>query len=100
MKWIEIIEIRSLSRKNALLELDLTALIAELKGNEKPCRIGILRHGELETDWSIHLYYASDSSQANRSLFGARFASLLKEFGLVHHSVWKEVRSCESKTGE
>ena len=100
MRWIEIIEIRSLSNKNFLLELDLQALMAELKAEEKLHKIEIYRHGELETDWSIHLYYTSDSNQVGRSLFGVRFASLLKEFGFVHHSIWKEMRWCGSRTGE
>ena len=100
MRWIEIIEIRSLSNKNALLELNLQALMAELKAEKNPHKIEIYRHGELETDWSIHLHYTSDSNQVGRSLFGVRFASLMKEFGFVHHSIWKEMRRCGSRTEE
>ena len=56
-------------------------------------------HGELETDWNIHIHYTSDSNQVGRSHFGLRFVSLLKEFGFVHHSIWKEMQRCESPNG-
>ena len=99
MRWIEIIEIRSLSNKNALLELDLPAIMRELKVEQEPDSIEMYCHGEMETDWSIHFRYTSDSNQVSRSLFGLRFVSLLKEFGFVHNSIWKELRRCESLNG-
>jgi hypothetical protein len=100
VRWIEIIEIRSLSTKNALLELNLPTLMAEIEAEKKPLKIEIYRHGELETDWSIHLHYTSDSNQIGRSLFAVRFASLLEEFGSVHHSIWKEMRWYGSRAAE
>lgn len=100
MRYIEIIEIRSLSIKKALLEMNLKAVMADSEAEKKPHQIEIYRHGELESDWSIHLHYLSDSNQAGKSLFGVRFASLMKEFGFVHHSIWQEMRSCESRAGE
>lgn len=99
MRLIEIIEIRSLSDQKALLELDLPALLAELAEEKEVQSIAIYRHGELETDWSIHLQFASDTDQAGRSQIGFRLVSLLKEFGFVHHSTWIEMRRCESPDG-
>ena len=99
MRWVEIIEIRSLSNDKALLEPDLPALLAELASEKEPERIEIYSHGELKTDWSIHLHYLSDSEMANRSLLGLRLDSLLREFGFVHHSIWKEIRMIQSPDG-
>ena len=96
MRWVEIIEIRSLSYKEALLELDLLALLNELVPEKDPEKIEMYRHGELQTDWSIHLHYNCDADKACRSLLGLRLVSLLREFGFVHHSIWKEVRRLES----
>ena len=95
MRWVEIIEVRSLSNEKALLEPDLPALLAELAGEKEPDRIEIYCHGELKTDWSIHFHYTSDSEKASRSLLGLRLVSLLREFGFVHHSIWKEIQRCE-----
>jgi hypothetical protein len=99
MRWVEIIEIRSLSNEEALLEPDLPALLSELGKETEPERIEMYRHGEVKTDWSIHLHYASDSGEPTRSLLGLRLVSLLREFGFVHHSIWKEVRMLESPDG-
>jgi hypothetical protein len=96
MRWIEIIEIRSLSTDNAMLDLNLEGLMAEPLAEMKPKKIEIYRHGDLATDWSIHLHYVSDSIEVGRSPFGVRFALLMKEFGFVHHSIWKEVQRCGS----
>ncbi|UCF97326.1 MAG: hypothetical protein JSV89_19455 [Spirochaetaceae bacterium] len=100
MRWIEIIEIRSLSNTNALLDLNLQALMADPSAEKKLKKIEIYRHGDLATDWSIHLHYVSDSIDVGESPFGVRFASLMKEFGFVHHSIWKEMRWCGPPTGE
>jgi hypothetical protein len=96
MRWIEIIDIRSLRFPQALLELDLQALMAELATEKQVTRVEIYWHGELETDYSVHIHYRSDSDRVGRSQFGLHIVSLLKEFGLVHHSIWREMRSCES----
>jgi hypothetical protein len=100
MRWVEIIEIRSLSNTRALMEPDLTALLTELAAEKKPERIEMYCHGELKTDWSVHLHYISDSEKASRSLLGLRLVSLLRELGFVHHSVWKEVRMLETTNGD
>jgi hypothetical protein len=76
--------------------LDVPALLEELAEEREILSITIYRHEELETDWSIHLQFVSDSDRAGRSQTGIRLASLLKEYGIVHHSIWREIRSCKS----
>ncbi len=88
MNWLEIIELRSVSKQHALVEQDLVDLAAGADREFKPQAIDVYRHSTVETDWSIHLHYQSEREDVCESSLGLRLAAALKEFGLVHHSVW------------
>jgi len=90
MKWLEIIELRSVSKHHALVEQDLADLAAGADQEVKPQVINVYRHLTVETDWSIHLHYQSEREDVCESPLGLRLAAALKEFGLVHHGVWVE----------
>jgi hypothetical protein len=88
MKWIEIIELRSVSHRCVLQELDVESFLTDASLAVKPCAINVYRHGTIETDVSIHLLYDSEQADIHGSALGERLASFLKEFGLVNHTVW------------
>ena len=90
MKWLEIIELRSVDRDRVLNELDLMSLVAELEQGSWPKEIKIYVHGTVETDMSVNLIYDSESVDTRGSSLGLRLVSTLREFGLVNHSVWVE----------
>ena len=90
MKWLEIIELRSVNRDRILNELGLMNLIAELDLGSRPHEIKMYVHGTIETDMSVNLIYDSENVDTRGSSLGLRLVSTLKKFGLVNHSVWVE----------
>lgn len=88
MKWIEIIELRSVSHRCLLQELDVENFLTDESLAVKPRAINLYRHGTIETDFSIHLIYDSKQADIHGSALGERLTSFLKEFGLVNHTVW------------
>jgi len=90
MKWLEIIELRSVGSNRTLLESQLQSLINEVNQDAKQQTIKVYSHVAVETDFSIHLVHDSHRVNISGSPLGQCLASALKEFGLVNHSVWVE----------
>ncbi|MCP5102274.1 MAG: hypothetical protein GY950_02795 [bacterium] len=88
MKWLEIIELRSASKYQAQIEQGLADLTAGADPESKPQAIDVYRNLTVSTDWSIHLHYHSEQEEKRESPLGLGLAAALREFGLVHHSVW------------
>ena len=84
MKWLEIIELRSVGS----LESQLKNLINKVNKASKYKTIKIYSHTTVETDFSIHLFHDSKKGENSGSRLGLRLASALKEFGLVNYSTW------------
>jgi hypothetical protein len=90
MKWLEIIEFRSVGKNRTTMEKKINGLIDEVKQKMRQQAIKVYSHISVETDFSIHLYNDSDSADYGGSPLGQRLISALGEFGLVNHSVWIE----------
>lgn len=90
MKWLEIIELRSVDRDRVLNELDLMSLVDEADPGSKLQESKLYVHGTVETDMSVNLIYDSENVDTRGSPLGLRLTSTLREFGLVNHSVWVE----------
>lgn len=90
MKWLEIIDLRSVGNKRARIESQLRGLIDEVIQETRPQAIKVYSHITVGTDFSVHLYKCSISKDINKSSLGQRPASTLKEVGFVGHSVWVE----------
>jgi alkyl hydroperoxide reductase subunit AhpF len=114
MKWLEIIELRSVDSNRELLKRQLKALIDEAhkKAEQQAIKvynkrqlkalideahkkaeqqaIKVYNHVAIDTDFSIHLLYNSVKADINGSPLGLQLVSTLKKFGLVNHSVWIE----------
>ena len=93
MKWLEIIELRSVGSNHALIESQLQSLVNEVSHKAALQTIKVYSHVVVETDFSVHLMHDSKEADISGSPLGLRLSSMLKEYGLVNHSVWLERHS-------
>jgi len=81
MKWLEIIELRSVGSDRELLESQRQNLTNELDKETKKQAIKVYSHTTVETDFSIHLFHNSKEVENSGSRLGLCIASAFKEFG-------------------
>ena len=92
MKWLEIIELRAVGTNRKLLESQLQELMDEAAKESLPESVRAYRRAMIDSDLSIHLIHESADIGTNGSSLGLRLVSGLKEFGLINHSIWIEMR--------
>jgi hypothetical protein len=90
MKWLEIIELRSVGKYRAEVEAGLSRLTAGTDEESALRDIKVYRNVSIDTDWSIHLHFQSPQKEMSTSPLALRLAAALKKFGLVYHSVWQD----------
>ncbi len=90
MKCLEIIELRTSEMDSKDLEKILVRFMEDLNKEYEDYRVQLYRHLTVKTDWSFHVQIQTGINTTFPSKLGLRIASALKEFGLVHHSVWSE----------
>jgi len=93
MKWIEVIELRSVNRDREFLESKLQNLIDQVEKKRKKQRIMAYTRVLIDTDFSIHLFHDSKKVENSGSRLGLCLVNALKEFGLVNHRIWVEMHS-------
>jgi hypothetical protein len=93
MKWLEMIELRSVECHRELLESQLQQLMHDVNKETDAQAIKAYHRIMIDTDVSIHLVHESTRAEQNGSPLGMRLASNLREFGLVNHSVWVEIQN-------
>lgn len=59
----------------------------------------IYRNERLSGDIGIHIMYDSTMEEKLPSTPGLSLASILREYGMVDHSIWKEQCSANGKSG-
>ena len=91
MKWIELIQLRSADGNREILESKLQGLIGEVDSNRKKQVIMAFSRVSIDTDFSIHIFHDSKMVENGGSRLGLHLAAALKEFGLVHHSIWMQL---------
>jgi hypothetical protein len=90
MDSLEIIELRSDGKNIKLIGPEIAELISKLnKGLDKPM-VKFFINATVENDFSIHIQHDSKSLDTNGSPVGLQLISILKDFGLTHHSIWIE----------
>jgi hypothetical protein len=90
MKIIEIIHVRL----SANMPQSLSKKIRRSIGDEVSSEVfTIFQRDNLESDLAVHIHRNENNTQCGPSLIGIHLASSLKEFGLVEHTVWKELLS-------
>jgi len=95
MKYLEIIELRTSDMDSKNLGKILIRFMDDLNKEYKNYKVQLYRHLTVKTDWSFHVRIQSGIKATLPSQLGLRIASALKEFGLVHHSVWSEEKRRE-----
>jgi len=93
MKWIEVIQLRSVESNRELLKSNLQRLIDEVDQGRKKQEIRAYNRVFIDTDCSVHLYHDSKKVKQGGSELGLRIVNALKEFGLVNHNIWIEIHS-------
>ncbi len=89
MKWIEVIKISVAENRRAALENQIKSVMRKLNREENAETVR-LYHNLLDGDLSIHLCWNNGGAQPRGSNTGLCLAHLLREFGLISHSVWIE----------
>jgi len=99
MKWVEIISLRCATNIDTPFVNELLKGISESdSATDTPEHLVDMRvyhHSIVETDFSIHFYWESESGSQDKSPFGLRFSSALRNLGLLSHSVWVETEALE-----
>ncbi len=91
MKWHEIIELRSATGNRDSLDKDFLYSLEDLKTEHGFKKIKFYRHGSLESDFRVNIYWESDAVEQDGSSLGQYLVHAFKELGLVNHSQWIEV---------
>jgi hypothetical protein len=90
MKWLEIIELRTVGDHLKIIEPELRNLIEEINTRPKERTIITYNRLALNSDFSIHLHHNSIEADIDGSPLGLHLVSILKAFGLINHSTWIE----------
>lgn len=90
MKITEIIHVRlSAGMPPGLSEKIRKSISAEISAEF----FTIFQRDNLESDLAVHIHRNEDITQSGPSQFGIHLASSLKEYGLIDHTIWKELIS-------
>ena len=91
MKWIEIIELRSLGNTRKQLETTLQEFIDQVEKEAEKLSVKLYTRRILDIEiFSIHLLHESSEFQVEGSSPGIKLIPTLKLYGLVSHTVWIE----------
>ncbi|BBM87157.1 hypothetical protein [Candidatus Uabimicrobium amorphum] len=88
MKWLENIELRTGENNRESIVQYLKKLLEEIKDKEKKQSIKVYSHAMIDTDFSVSIFHDSQKIENSGSSLGLYLTSILKEYGLVNHSVW------------
>lgn len=99
MKWVEIINLRSSVRIDSAVIDEIVTGISESDYSTEtwPLSLEVKTYYQslIETDFSIHIYWESETVNQSRSPLAIRIYSALLNMGLLDYSVWVERSSLE-----
>ena len=90
MSWIEVIHVRSIQSKHALIADHVHRLISEIREQNSMMKINAFSRCNLKTDHCLHLHHQSEQVMKSGSKIGNHLADELKKYGLVNHSIWRK----------
>lgn len=96
MKHLEIIELRTTGKNGDALRTFLASWQKEVSADKNAPQIIIYKRAVAEMDISIHLQYDTPAKAKEVRFLSERLAVILKNFGLVNHTVWVEQRFNEN----
>ena len=91
MKRLEVIELRSLNITQSELMTYIKKFLNDINSPEVE-KIQIYYSLNLDTDFSIHIFFNSDENNVRENLLGVQLVNELKQFGLVFHGIWIELK--------
>lgn len=86
VRVLEIIHLRLAAHGPELVD-ELTREVGRASGQST---LHVYRHSRVETDLLVQLHREVPEGATSTSTIGAQLASLLREHGIVEHSVWVE----------
>ena len=99
MKWVEIISLRCPTSVDIRV---VDGLLKEVSESDSPTdspnhlvEIRAYSNFAVETDLSIHIHWESEKESQCKTPLGLRFSSVLRNLGLLNHSVWVETTARE-----
>jgi hypothetical protein len=90
MKWLEIIELRSVTKDKSTLLSQIEQILCDLRQEFKEKDIHSYSRIQVATDYSIHLFHEEEIIEPCGSDIGLRLVTILRDYGLVNHSIWQE----------
>lgn len=90
MKWMEIIKLRIAQENPELIEQKIVKIINDVNNNGNKKTIKFYHHAMLDNDVSIFIHWESEKVEPQGSATGLCLFHVLKEYGLISHSVWVE----------
>ena len=88
MRWLEIIELRTVNGSQQEFKYQLKNMLENFQDTAADLTVDVYNRIGLESDLSIHLMHHTDKTDISRSPEGMQLADALKKFGLVNHSIW------------
>jgi len=88
MEWMEVIKLRIAEKTPELVEQEVEKLIKEIGNNGSMKNIKLYRNAVIDNDLSVHLNWESRKAEPQGSATGLCLAHVLREFGMISHSVW------------
>lgn len=96
MKILEIIHLRLAGETSR----NMVKLMREFIGPEpEGVEVRFYCHVKLENDIAVHLHREGAGREEGPSEVGTRLAALLKDYGMVDHSVWIDCRGRDETPG-
>lgn len=97
MTWIEVINVRTVGKKEFKEAVKLCSLMQEdLKQHKQIC-VRLYRNLSYETDMSVQLFWDVPQKRPEKTDIGFHLAQLLTPFGLIDHKIWTRVDMTQSR---
>lgn len=88
MDWIEIIQLRSSTRKDCDAAVAAFRELSSPDGESSVENVILLRNPVLDTDIEIFICWRGDVPESGKSGLGLQLASAFSEYGRINHSAW------------
>ena len=88
MKWMEFMKVQTAGTQGQTAMPRLLELTANLKKTPGLLESGVYNQASGYGDFAVLLLWDTDQPQQEGSMEGLNLQQILKQFGLVNHSVW------------
>ena len=99
MQWMEEIKIRIADKNPEVVEGKIMRLIKDLGDNGGMKEIKLYHSAVVNNDVSVHLYWDTEGAEPHGSAMGLCLVHVLREYGLISHSVWVDPKRTLAEMG-